>query len=77
MLVPSIVVANATQAGAQCGGTSIMCTLLIPDYDPQDPQPYPGDIQPGIYEDNEIVELLRQHCHDPEAIYFITDLLEE
>lgn len=38
-----------------------MCNLLIPEYDPQDPQPYPGDIQPGIYEGNEIVELLRQH----------------
>jgi hypothetical protein len=54
-----------------------MCTLLIPDYDPNHPQPYPGDIQPGIYEDNEIVDLLSQHCHNPEAIYFIADLLEE
>jgi hypothetical protein len=77
MLVPSIVVATNTQAGARYGGISIMCTLLIPDYDPNDPQPYPGDIKPGIYEDNEIVDLLRQHCHNPEAIYFIADLLED
>jgi hypothetical protein len=77
MLVPSIVVTNAAQAGAQYGRTSIMCTLLIPDYDPQDPQSYPGDIKPGIYEDNEIVDLLRQHSHNPEAIYFIADLLED
>jgi hypothetical protein len=54
-----------------------MCTLFIPDYDPNDPKPYPGDIKPGIYEDNEIVDLLREHCHNPEAIHFIADLLEE
>ena len=54
-----------------------MCTLLIPDCDPEDSQPYPGDIQPGIYEDNKILELLRQHCHNPEAIRFIADMLEE
>jgi hypothetical protein len=54
-----------------------MCTLLIPDHDPEDPQPYPGDFQPGIYEGNEIVELLRQHADNPEAIRFIADMLEE
>ena len=48
-----------------------MCNLLIPEYDPEDPKPYPGDIQPGIYEGNEIVELLRQHSANPEAIWFI------
>jgi hypothetical protein len=77
MLGTSIVVANATQAGAQHGGVSIMCILLIPDYDANDPQPYPGDIKPVIYEDNEIVDLLCQHCHNPEVIYFIADLLED
>jgi hypothetical protein len=54
-----------------------MCHLLISEYDPNDPQPYPRDIKPGIYEDNEIVDLLRHHCHNPEAIYFIADLLED
>ncbi|HZA21460.1 MAG TPA: hypothetical protein VFA32_02465 [Dehalococcoidia bacterium] len=51
--------------------SAIMCNLLIPEYDPEDPKPYPGDIQPGIYEGNEIVELLRQHSANPEAIWFI------
>jgi hypothetical protein len=54
-----------------------MCNLLIPEYDPEDSQAYPGDIQPGIYEGNEIVELLREHCQNPEAIHFIADLLED
>ncbi|HZA21463.1 MAG TPA: hypothetical protein VFA32_02480 [Dehalococcoidia bacterium] len=53
-----------------------MCNLLIPEYDPEDPQPYPGDIKPGVYEGNEIVELLRQHSANPEAIWFIADMLE-
>jgi hypothetical protein len=35
-----------------------MCTPLIPYYDPDDPQPYPGDFKPGIFEDNEIADLL-------------------
>ena len=54
-----------------------MCTLLIPDYDPDDPKPYPGDIKPGVYEGNELVELLREHSANPEAIWFIADMLEE
>jgi hypothetical protein len=54
-----------------------MSVLLIPDYDPEDPQPYPGNIQPGEYQGNEIVELLRQHADNPEAVRFIADLLKE
>ena len=54
-----------------------MTTLSIPDYDPDDPRPYPGDIRPGEYTSNELVELLRKHAHDPEAICFIADMLEE
>jgi hypothetical protein len=54
-----------------------MCVLLIPEYDPEDPQPYPGDIQPREYQGNQIVELLRQHADSPEAIRFIADMLEE
>jgi hypothetical protein len=57
--------------------TAIMCNLLIPDYNPDDPKPYPGDIKPGVYEGNELVELLRQHSANPEAIRFIADMLEE
>lgn len=54
-----------------------MTTLIIPDHDPNDPQPYPGDLQPGEYPNNQLVDLLRQHAHDPEAILFIADMLEE
>ena len=54
-----------------------MTTLTIPDYDPDDPQPYPGDIRPNEYSINELVELLRQHAHDPEAILLIFDMLEK
>jgi hypothetical protein len=54
-----------------------MCNVLIPEYDLDDPQPYPGDIQPGEYQGNEVIELLRQHSHNPEAIRFISDMLEE
>jgi hypothetical protein len=57
--------------------SAAMAILLIPDYDPEDPKPYPGDIQPGEYEGNEIVKLLRQHGDNPEAIRFIADTLEE
>jgi hypothetical protein len=57
--------------------TAIMCNLLIPDYEPEDPQPYPGDIQPGEYQGNEVVELLREHADNAEAIRFIADMLEE
>ena len=54
-----------------------MCNLLIPEYDPDGPKPYPGDIKPGVYEGNEVVELLPQHSANPEAIWFIADMLEE
>jgi hypothetical protein len=77
MLVPSIVVGDAVWLEPNSEASAAMCTLLIPDYNPEDPQPYPGDIQPGIYEDNEIVELLREHTDNPEAIRFIADMLEE
>jgi hypothetical protein len=54
-----------------------MYVLLIPDCDPEDSQPYPGDIQPEEYQGNEIVELLREYADNPEAIRFIADMLEE
>lgn len=51
--------------------------LLIPDYDPYDPQPYPGDIQPSYYDQTEVQELLRKHAGKPEAVQFIQDMLEQ
>jgi hypothetical protein len=54
-----------------------MLFLIIPHYYPMDSQPYAGDIQPGEYQGNEVIELLREHAHNPEAIRFIADMLEE
>lgn len=51
--------------------------LVIPDYDPYEPKPYPGGIVPGEYTLSGLVELLRKHKNNPEAIQFIADLLEE
>ena len=76
--MPSIVMGNPTPSLEPYEEASAtMCNLLIPEYDPEDPKPYPGDIQPGVYEGNELVELLRQHSANPEAIRFIADMLEE
>lgn len=49
-------------------------TTLIPEHDPYDPHPYPGDIQPGEYD---VAELLRAHADNREVILFIADMLEE
>jgi hypothetical protein len=50
--------------------------LLIPDYDPDNPEPYPGNIQPGQYTMSQLVRLLREHAEEPDAIRFIADMLE-
>ena len=50
--------------------------LLIPDYDPYDPKPYPGDIKPDYYDEAETSELLEKHKDNPEAFQFIRDMLE-
>ncbi len=50
--------------------------LLIPGHDDVD-RVFPGNIQPGLYRGNEVVNLLRDHRHNPEAIQFIADMLEE
>ena len=77
MLMPSIVMAQKPPLPElNMEASAAVCNLLIPDYDPEDPKPYPGDIQLGVYEGNEIVELLRQHSANPEAIWFIADMLE-
>ena len=51
--------------------------LVVPLPDPNDPKPYPGRIAPGDYTRNEVVELLRAHRENPNAIQFIADMLEE
>ena len=50
--------------------------LIIPDYDPYKPGPYPGDIKPGYYSKAEVRELLRKHKDNPQALQFIRDMLE-
>ncbi len=49
--------------------------LLIPDYD-EHATSYPGDIKPGYYTHQEVVGLLRTHSNNPEAIWFLADMLE-
>lgn len=52
--------------------------LLVPDYCPSGKErKYPGGIKPGSYTTNEVVALLRQHKHNPAAIQFLADMLEE
>ncbi len=51
--------------------------LLVPEPDAEKRTVYPGGIQPGRYTHNAVVELLRKHKNDPEAIQFIADMMEE
>ena len=51
-------------------------TLIIPDYDPYNPQPYPGDIKPGCYRRSEIKKLIKKHKNNPEGLQFLRDMLE-
>ena len=51
--------------------------LIIPDYDPINPEPYPGGIKPGSYSEAEVKKLLRKHKNNPEALQFLRDMLEE
>lgn len=50
--------------------------LMVPDYDPDDPEPYPGGIEPGYYTLSQFIALLRHHADNPEAIRFLADMLE-
>ena len=43
-------------------------TIIIPDYDPYNPKPYPGDIKPGCYRRSQIKKLLKKHKDNPEAL---------
>jgi hypothetical protein len=49
--------------------------LLIPDSE-NEKDPIYG-INPGLYDRNGLVELLRTHCMNPDAIQYIADMLEE
>jgi len=51
--------------------------LIIPDYDPYNPKPYPRDIKPGYYSDTEVKKLLKMHKANHEALQFLRDMLEE
>jgi hypothetical protein len=54
-----------------------MLTLVIPEHDPYESDaPYPGDIKPGTYTLQEVVDLLRQHKNNPDAVQFLADMLE-
>ena len=61
----------AAQQEPQPEGVGVV--VLIPDFDPDDPKPYPGGIEPGEYNAE---DLLREHKDDPEALQFITDMME-
>jgi hypothetical protein len=50
--------------------------LIIPDYDPYDPKPYPGDIKPGHYSKTKVKKLLKKNKDNPEALQFLRDMLE-
>ena len=51
--------------------------LIIPDYDPYNPKPYPGNIKPGTYSQAKVKKLLKKHKDNPEALEFIRYMLEE
>jgi|GEM_PF-968558 hypothetical protein len=50
--------------------------IIIPEYDPHNAKPYPGDIKPGSYSKSEIKKLLKKHKGNPEALQFIRDMME-
>ena len=51
--------------------------LIIPDYDPCNPKPYPGDIKPGYCSKAKVKKLLKKHKDNPEALQFLRDMMEE
>jgi len=49
--------------------------LLIPE--PEEEQlPAPFGVAPGYYNPKQLLELLLQHKHNPDAVHFIADMLE-
>ena len=55
---------------------SVEAKIIIPDYDPDKAEPYPGDIKPGCYRRSEIKKLLKKHKDNPKALQFLRDMLE-
>ena len=53
-----------------------MIELLIPEHEEGSDRRHPGGIEPRLYSHNEVIELLRTHKNDPDAIQFIADMLE-
>ena len=51
--------------------------LIIPDYDPINPEPYPGDIKPGSYSATQVNRLLKKYKDNPGALQFLRDMMEE
>jgi hypothetical protein len=51
--------------------------LIIPDYDPTHPVPYPGKIKPGAYTKAQVKRLLKKHKDNPEVLQFLRDMMEE
>ena len=50
--------------------------ILIPDYDPDNAEPYPGNIKPGYYSKSEVKKLLKKHKDNPVVLQFIRDMME-
>ena len=51
--------------------------LVVPDYDPYDPKPYPGDIKPGEYSMADVQTLILAYQNNPDVQQFIRDMMEE
>lgn len=51
--------------------------LLIPDYDPINPKPHPGNIKPGTFSQAKVKRLLKKHEDNPEVLQFLRDMMEE
>ena len=62
---------------AECGEPLVprIPMLYIPE--PAEGETNPGNIAPGRYTLAELVDLLRDHKNNPEAIQFIADMMEE
>ena len=48
--------------------------LVFPE--PEEGEEPTAGIKPGYYDQNGLVELLREHAENPEAIRYIADMLE-
>ena len=51
--------------------------LIIPDYDPYNTKPYPGDTKSGTYSKAHVKKLLKKHKNNPKALQFLRDMMEE